>query len=61
MVSLRLWLPLVVAVAMVVLIAWPGVSASPQNTDRARAFVEAYTKKIRPLEIAANIAWWTPT
>jgi peptidyl-dipeptidase A len=58
MVSLRLWLPLVVAVALVVLTAWSGISAAPQNTDRARAFVDAYTKKIRPLEIAANIAWW---
>jgi peptidyl-dipeptidase A len=58
MVSLRLWLPLVVAVVFVVLTAWPGMSAAPQNTDRARAFVDAYTKKIRPLEIAANLAWW---
>jgi peptidyl-dipeptidase A len=60
MVSLRMALPLLSVLALVfaVLMAWPGISAFPQNTDRARAFLDAYTKKIRPLEIAANQAWW---
>jgi peptidyl-dipeptidase A len=58
MVSLRIGLMLVVAAFFLVLVAWPGIAASQIVTDRARAFVEAYTKKIRPLEIAANRAWW---
>jgi peptidyl-dipeptidase A len=71
MCSLRTDLPLLVALVMVALAAWPAVSAvggsaqqekqkepQPGNTGRAAAFVEAYTKKIRPLEIAANRAWW---
>jgi len=58
MMSMRIGLPLLVAVVFAVLMAWPAVSGQPDNTARARAFVEAYTKKIRPLEIAANYAWW---
>jgi peptidyl-dipeptidase A len=34
------------------------VSATPDATERARRFVQTYTAKIRPLEIAANRAWW---
>jgi peptidyl-dipeptidase A len=34
------------------------VSASTPETDRARKFVEEYTARMRPLEIAANRAWW---
>src|SRR5262245_28289629 len=58
MLSLRLLLP--VLVALVVLLLWhpPCVSASPEMTDRAKKFVEAHTAKLRPLEIAANLAWW---
>jgi peptidyl-dipeptidase A len=58
MVSLRMWLPLLLALALVVWMTWPGVAGPPDHTARARAWVEAYTKKIRPLEIAANRAWW---
>ncbi len=58
MVSLRFVLPLLL-VALMVLAAWPAiVSADAQATDRARRFVESYIKKIRPLDIAANRAWW---
>jgi peptidyl-dipeptidase A len=57
MLSLRLILPLLGL--LVLLAAWPAVvSATPEATDRARRFVNAYTAKIRPLEIAANRAWW---
>src|SRR5262249_34121570 len=36
----------------------PSASADPAATDRARKFIEAHTAKVRPLEIAANRAWW---
>jgi peptidyl-dipeptidase A len=57
MLSLRL-LPLAAALVCLVLAALPVLSAGTDNTAKARVFVDAYTKKIRPLEIAANIAWW---
>jgi peptidyl-dipeptidase A len=58
MVSLRLTLPLLLGL-FVLLAAWPAmVSATPEATDRARRFVKDYTAKIRPLEVAANRAWW---
>jgi peptidyl-dipeptidase A len=50
-------------VAVVVLMS--GISVMPlfaaadtATTDRARATIEAFTSKIRPLDIAANRAWW---
>jgi peptidyl-dipeptidase A len=33
-------------------------SASAEVTDRARKFVSEHTAKLRPLEVAANRAWW---
>jgi peptidyl-dipeptidase A len=57
MLSLRLLLPLLGL--LILFAAWPAmVAATPEATDRARRFVQAYTAKIRPLEIAANRAWW---
>jgi peptidyl-dipeptidase A len=46
--------------ASVLLVLWhtSAVSASPQVTERARQFLDAHTKKLRPLEIEAAIAWW---
>src|SRR5947209_13519997 len=32
--------------------------ADSSTTDQARAFIDAFTTKIRPLDIAANRAWW---
>src|SRR5262245_26299362 len=58
MLALRLALPLLLA-TVVLLAAWPAmVAADAAATDRARKFVEAYTAKLRPLEIAGNRAWW---
>jgi peptidyl-dipeptidase A len=56
--SLRVILP--AAAALAVLLLWrPAVAvASPEVTDRARQFLDAHTKKLRPLEVAAAIAWW---
>ncbi len=33
-------------------------AADPGTTDRARKFVDAHVAKVRPLEVAANKAWW---
>jgi peptidyl-dipeptidase A len=43
----------------VIWIAWPhGIAASSEVTAQARRFIADYTTRIRPLEIAANRAWW---
>src|SRR6516164_6248563 len=34
------------------------IQASPEMTERARKFVASHESKIRPLEQAANLAWW---
>jgi peptidyl-dipeptidase A len=36
----------------------PSASADPRMTRKAKDFIDAFTKKIRPLDIAANTAWW---
>ena len=33
--------------------------ASPEVTEKAKAFVTNHEKRIKPLEIAAALAWWT--
>jgi peptidyl-dipeptidase A len=57
--SLRLVLPSV-ALSIVCLAATVTmiVAAEPTATDRARKFVAAHEGKVRPLEVAANLAWW---
>src|SRR6266487_1287275 len=32
--------------------------ANSADTAKARQFIDAFTKEIRPLDIAANRAWW---
>ena len=34
------------------------LAAGPQATDKARQFIDKFTATIRPLDIAANRAWW---
>ena len=34
------------------------VAAEPAASERASKFVAAHEAKVRPLEIAANLAWW---
>jgi peptidyl-dipeptidase A len=59
MFCLRIILPLVVVAAACLLMAWPvTLRADADATARARKFVEEYTTRIRPLEVAANRAWW---
>lgn len=37
----------------------PGaVMANPETTDRAKKFIADHEKRIRPLDIAAGLAWW---
>ena len=33
-------------------------AASPETTDRARQFVKDHEARLRPLDTAANLAWW---
>ncbi len=59
MTSLRLLLPLALAVAGLVWMVNPLTAlAGPEATERARRFVADYTAKIRPLEVRASLAWW---
>jgi peptidyl-dipeptidase A len=58
MLSLRIALPLVLGLAALAAAAWPAGATGTGASERARKFVEAYTAKIRPLEVAANRAWW---
>src|SRR5437016_1668782 len=45
--------------AVLALFSLPSLAmANPADTDKARQFLEAFTKQIRPLDIAANRAWW---
>ncbi|MSQ94895.1 MAG: peptidase M3 [Gemmataceae bacterium] len=36
----------------------PSVSADPATNQKAKEFVDAFTSKSRPLDTAANYAWW---
>ncbi len=58
MLSLRVVLPAACALAALLLWRPPAVVASPEVTERARQFLDAHTKKLRPLEVEANLAWW---
>src|SRR5262249_21346944 len=59
MLSVRFILPLLLLAGASKMMALPpSAQAAPEATDRARKFVETYTKKVRPLEIASGIAWW---
>jgi peptidyl-dipeptidase A len=57
MMMLRIGLLLLSVLGVLVWMASPG-SASPEATAKAREFLDNFTKQIRPLDIAANRAWW---
>jgi peptidyl-dipeptidase A len=60
MLSIRLDLLAAIAVITLLLLWFPlAAVASPQATERARQFLDAHTRKLRPLEVAAAHAWWT--
>src|SRR5260370_9197470 len=58
MLYLRFLLPVSVALAAVVWCRPLAARADADATDRAKKFVAAHEAKLRPLEIAANRAWW---
>ncbi|HEX5268895.1 MAG TPA: M2 family metallopeptidase [Gemmataceae bacterium] len=57
MLCLRVLLP---AACLVAILLWlpASATASPEVTERARKFLDAHTKKLRPLEVEAAVAWW---
>jgi peptidyl-dipeptidase A len=55
--SLRILLGLALVLSAWVAMSWPA-AAGGERAARAKKFVDGYTAKIRPLEIAANRAWW---
>jgi peptidyl-dipeptidase A len=59
MYGIKLLLPALVVFGCGVLLALPAaVWAGAGATNRARKFVERHEAKLRPLEVAANLAWW---
>ena len=58
MLSLRIGLFVLICLATAFWMLPTSVSADPGATKRARTFVETFTQKMRPLEIAVNRAWW---
>jgi peptidyl-dipeptidase A len=57
MLWLRLLLPALLGLAFLLVLP-AAVSASPEVTAKARQFVEDHTNRLRPLEVAAALAWW---
>src|SRR5262245_6935061 len=55
--SLRLFPTAGAALAVLVLGSNVGM-ASPETTERAKKFTTEHTRKLRPLEIAGQRAWW---
>jgi peptidyl-dipeptidase A len=53
MLSLRVLLGFVIFLAFAA-----RVLASPEVTREAQRFVEDHVKRLRPLDVAANVAWW---
>jgi peptidyl-dipeptidase A len=51
-------LPAVAAMGVLLLCRPLAVLASPEVTKRAREFVKDHETRLRPLDVAANLAWW---
>jgi hypothetical protein len=58
MLSLRIGIVLLACLYVALWMLTPGASADPGTTKKAKEFIDAFTKKIRPLDVAANRAWW---
>jgi len=64
MISLRISICVILAVGLVVRLTWPYIVSADNDvavqgpTYAAQKFIADYTARIRPLEIAANRAWW---
>jgi peptidyl-dipeptidase A len=55
---LRFLVPVLCAIAVLLVMRPSGVLASPEVTEQARAFLDEHTKKLQPLEVASALAWW---
>lgn len=49
---------LLAALGLILVLQPMAVLAGPTETERARKFVGRHEEKVRPLEIASNLAWW---
>jgi len=58
MTDCRLLLPVLIALGFWLLVCPMTALASADITNRAHKFVEDHEKRIRPLDIAVNLAWW---
>lgn len=58
MISMRIGLMIAITLAAALWMLAPSASADEGKTKKARGFIDAFTKKIRPVEITANRAWW---
>jgi peptidyl-dipeptidase A len=58
MLSLRIGVVLLACLYVALWMLTPGASADPGTTKKAKEFIDAFTKKIRPLDVTANRAWW---
>jgi peptidyl-dipeptidase A len=56
--SFRLFLPFLLALAVLAIWQPMTVLANGDITDKAKQFVSGHEKRIRPLDTAANLAWW---
>jgi peptidyl-dipeptidase A len=57
--SLRILLPVALALAGVLILWRPVVAPAAESvTDRARKFLKEHEARLRPLEVAAGLAWW---
>src|SRR5262245_21952394 len=51
-------IPLFLAALAVAAVVPATASASPQATEQAKRFLAAHEARLRPLDIAAALAWW---
>lgn len=58
MFSLRLLLGMLIAVGVLLSCAALAAQASAEMTEQARKFVKDHERRLRPLDVAANRAWW---
>lgn len=58
MLTFRISIIVLTCLIAVLYIVTPTASAQSASTKKARDFLDAFTKKIRPLDVTANRAWW---
>ena len=58
MLSLRIGLVLLASLYLALWMLTPDASADSGTTKKAKEFIDAFTKKIKPLDVTSNRAWW---